>query len=196
MSAVAERMPLGEALALAGDAAVLLSAACERIVIAGSIRRRRDTIGDLELVAEPRFATTMGGLFGDIPERANLLDARCDELVADGTFGLRLDVNGRPANGSHLKRLTYRGRPLDLFAEDRPERWGVTLLLRTGSGAFNKRLVTQRAEGGWMPSGLRMRGAAIERIAGDHWEPAPTYTEESVFELLGRPYIRPEQREV
>lgn len=49
------RMPLAQALDLAVELQDLLAPACERIQIAGSIRRLRETVGDLELVAIPRM---------------------------------------------------------------------------------------------------------------------------------------------
>lgn len=196
MSSVLERIPLAEAEALANEVVELLAPACERWVIGGSIRRKRPTIGDLELIVEPQIVGTFGGLFGDMPERHSRLEERVANLLTDGVFALRLDVNDRPANGSHYKRLSYRGRALDLFIEDRPERWGVALLLRTGSAEFNHRLVTPKGQGGWMPSGLRMHSGAIEKIVGEQWEIVPTYTEEQVFALLRQPWVEPERREV
>lgn len=197
MSAVAERIPLAEAEALAARVVELLRDVTVRVVVAGSIRRRRPTIGDVEIVCEPKVTDLVqADLFGErVGEPLSLVDGRCDNLIGAGVFQPRLDVNGRPALGSRHKRLVFRERPVDLFIEPRPECWGVTLLLRTGSAEFNKRLVAPRPYG-WMPSGMHLRGAHLERLTQDGWQAIPTPTEEAVFAALGRPYVEPERREV
>lgn len=50
-----QRVPLVEARALADDLVGLLEPFAERIEVAGSVRRERPDVGDLELVAIPRF---------------------------------------------------------------------------------------------------------------------------------------------
>jgi DNA polymerase/3'-5' exonuclease PolX len=48
MSTTTERIPLAAADAIAADVLAQLQPHCERIAIAGSVRRRRPTIGDIE----------------------------------------------------------------------------------------------------------------------------------------------------
>jgi DNA polymerase/3'-5' exonuclease PolX len=54
MSLATTRRPLAEATALATELVDLLRVFCARIEIAGSVRRRRPDIGDLELVVVPQ----------------------------------------------------------------------------------------------------------------------------------------------
>ena len=58
------RIALMEATGLAGELVALLQPACERIEIAGSIRRQRPDVGDVELVVVPRLKAPLG-LFGE-----------------------------------------------------------------------------------------------------------------------------------
>ena len=49
------RWPLKEALIVAETLREVLALRCERVDIAGSIRRRKDTVGDIELLYIPRM---------------------------------------------------------------------------------------------------------------------------------------------
>lgn len=194
MSATTTRLARSEAVTLAWELLGLLSPYCERIEIAGSLRRQRPTVGDIELVCLPRFGPASRDLFNEqIEDGVNLLDLECDRLFVEGTFGKRYDKNGRPRWGSGLKWATYRDVAVDLFPVISPAQWGVDFLLRTGSAAFSKRLVTPIEQGGWMPRNLYCREGALWTTDGHR---LITPTEESVFAFIGRPYIAPERREV
>lgn len=193
------RIPLSEARSLASEAFPLLVDVCDRLAVAGSIRRGRPTVGDVELVAIARTEQRPVDLFGRL-ETADLLDERCRELLADGTFALRLDKNGHHANGRKYKRLLFRGFPLDLFVTDRAC-WGVVFLLRTGPSEFNQHLVLKRSLGGWLPRGFFFRDARVWRLPPpfdadlvDQAEPLATPEEADVFRVLGYAYVPPEQR--
>ena len=115
------RIPLARAERLAEHIAGLLEPACERIEIAGSIRRRKPEVGDLELLVVPMLVPGLDqmDLFGtpvQAGQTTNLLDARVAELLERGTFEHRLDVNGRKACGERFKRLSYQDVALDLFS--------------------------------------------------------------------------------
>jgi DNA polymerase/3'-5' exonuclease PolX len=61
--------PLPEAERVAAAIVADLAPFCARIQVAGSVRRRKEVVGDIELVAIPRY--TPSGLFGACT--ANLL---------------------------------------------------------------------------------------------------------------------------
>jgi DNA polymerase/3'-5' exonuclease PolX len=205
MSATQTRLPRSEAVALAWELVSLLSPYCERIEVAGSIRRGRPTVGDIELVCLPRFGDASRDLFQEVVEPGvNLLDLECDRLFVEGTLGKRYDKNGRPRWGSGLKWATYRDVPLDLFPVVGPTaQFGVDLLIRTGSADFAHRFVTPcerhamtragRDLGqGWLPPGYHVDRGAL-------WydgEPVATPEERQVFEAIGREFVPPEEREV
>lgn len=187
------RIPLAEAQALAAEVVEFLAPYCTQIAVAGSIRRERPTIGDIEIVCLPLYSDPPVDLFGEpTGDRPNQLDARCDWLFEQGVLGKRFDRNGRPRWGSGLKWATYRDFPLDLFPVVAPAQYGVDLLIRTGSAAFSHRFVTPRRQGGWMPDGWHVLRGALWR----HGEMLDSPTEASVFEAIGRPYIEPQDREV
>lgn len=129
-----------------------LRPACQRIEIAGSIRREKPTIGDIEIVAIPLQQLD---LF-DNPA-GSLLDLHLEQLASNGRIfkGDRWGPNYKkfhPAACPHCA--------VDLFITT-PEQWGVIFTIRTGSADFSHKLVTARLQGGLLPSHLRVSGGRI-----------------------------------
>lgn len=184
------RIPLAEAEALAVELVALLRPACERVEIAGSIRRRKADVGDVEIVAAPRFAAARD-LFGGTAGVVNCLDDLVSHLEAAGTLTRRVSDKGATAWGSRLKRALYKGFPVDLFAAFEPATFGVIHVIRTGSAEFSHRLVTPRRLGGMLPDWAQVKDGAIWHRDGTKM---PTPEEEDVFALLGIPVVPPEAR--
>lgn len=173
---------------------------CTELIVAGSLRRRKPSVGDIEVVCIARRSETTAGLFGDTVERVDLLDLRVQELLASGTLAPRLDVNGQRSLGQRSRRLLYKGTPLDLFSPADPQTFGAHLAIRTGPEPYSKRLVTpksqfvkdQPGQRGWMPNDLQMTGGALRiRASG---EVVPTPTEQRFFDAIGLAWVRPEDR--
>lgn len=203
------RIPLPEAEALAAEVLELLKPACERIEIAGSIRRRVLAPGDIEVCAIPRYGVGMGqaDLFGSVSTPAvNLLDELCRDLLLNGTFHGRLDKNGRAAIGSKFKRLIYREFALDLFACLPPTQWGVLFAIRTGPAAFAHAFVTNigsmtrpayaganhQPRPGLLPRGMRVGEG--NQLFGPDGRVIPTPEESDFFAAIGLPCLPPEER--
>lgn len=196
------RIPLDEARALADEVVDLLEVVTERIAIGGSIRRQRADVGDLEIVAIPRYeeGVEQVDMFTQAATRLNLLDARCRDFLDRGTFQPRFDKNGRAAFGEKYKRLAYKGFPLDLFSCTEAN-WGVILLLRTGPAEWNQRLVLKASHGGWLTRGYFFRDGQLWKLPPpydaslvDDATPVPTREEADVFRALGYRYVPAEQR--
>lgn len=185
------RIPRQHALEVAHEAIALLAPACERIEIAGSLRRGRPDVGDVELVAVPKTHAEPADLFGERTREVDELHDLAAQLLAAGTLAHRPDARSRIAFGGRFKRLTFRGVALDLFAVREPAvSWGVIFLLRTGPAAFSKRLVTPRYYAGALPLGYRVKDGAL----WNGGELVPTPEEADYFAALQAPYLRPEQR--
>lgn len=185
-------VPLADATRTARALVAALAPACERIEIAGSIRRRKPMVRDIEIVAIPRYAE-VSGLF-EVAERIDLLDERIRVNLASGAIAAR-QVEAHRADGSidvqtklgpAYKALIFDGLPVDLFITD-AERWGCIFALRTGPGDWNTRLVTdckryyRSVEGGR----VMYLGRAI-----------PTPEEADFFAALGQPWLDPWERSV
>ena len=173
----------------------LISPVCERIVIAGSLRREAEEVGDIELVCIPDVARAMlprsgqSNLFGDPVGdlAADALDLELHRLITKGVLNYRLDDRGRRTFGPLNKFLVHvaTGIPVDIFCTDF-ENWGLTLFVRTGPKDLNIRAMKRFRD-------LGMRGHVSSPITRSE-EEIPCPTEELVFDLLEWKYVEPRKR--
>lgn len=158
-----------------------LSPYCQRIEIAGSLRRRKPEVKDIEIVAIP-IETKMVNMFGQVTAGVGAIDGY---LTGAGIHFVK--------SGDKYKQAILReGIKLDLFLVTPPAQWGYIMAIRTGPADYSKWLVTSRRYGGAMPSYLKGRDGAIwhgTRIV-------ETPDEESFFGVLGIPMLPPELRKV
>ena len=193
------RIPYQIASDLAHDVSLMLSMACVRIEIAGSIRREAATVGDIEIVAIPKLDAAPTNLFGEpIGEPYDRLHEQCVAHLGCGSFVPRKNRLGHEAIGRKLKWMTlptgrsdYPSIGLDIYACE-PEQWGVTMAVRTGDAQFSRKLVTPRSRGGHCPDHLRFKGwRVIERKTLAQLD---TPEESDVFAAIGLQYIDPISR--
>ena len=78
--------------------------ACERWEFAGSLRRKSNSIGDLEHVVIPKFGDVPSDDMFATPDRRNLLLTRMDELVAQGKIVRHIYGNGQRWGGKRLRK--------------------------------------------------------------------------------------------
>jgi DNA polymerase/3'-5' exonuclease PolX len=161
----------------------LLSPVCSRIEIAGSLRRHKETIGDIEIVLIP---TPTLDLFGGEGFGAYQVSEVLDQA------GYILEKNGDYFKQAHLPII---GNPTgmtlnyDIFLTT-PEKWGVIFTIRTGSAEFSHRLVTPRNQGGLLPSYLKVKDGRI----WNGCEAMETPEEKDVFEACKLEWIAPRDR--
>lgn len=187
------RHPIGIAERAAHDLRDLLAPACERIEVAGSIRRRRPEVKDLELVAVPRIETEEAGLWGE-PTEVDRLNERVASLVTDDT-GLeyrRVEIHRADGstdwqyrNGPSYKALSWQGLPVDLFVVQKPADWGVLFTIRTGPADWSQRLVTDCQR--WF---MRVEGGRLLH----HGEHVPCPEERDFLAAIGQPWVEPSER--
>ncbi len=141
------------ALPIAEAWKTLLCAACDRIEIAGSIRREKDNVGDIEIVCIPRYQQDM--LQRPLLNAVTALDHLLDNFESEGI--LRKDMGGH-----RYKRyiITEHELQLDLFCTT-PAQWGVIFAIRTGPVEFSKKLVTPHWQGGFLESGYSVREGRV-----------------------------------
>lgn len=181
------RFPHARALVVAEELQAMLSPACERIAIVGSLRRLKPDVGDIELLFIPRKATRPDGLF-DVVE-VSVADEVLDTRLRDGTLVKRPNVNGVFTWGDANKHAIHvaSGIPIDFFAT-RPANWWVSLVIRTGSKDTNLRLTT----------GAQSQGASLMAYGpGVRWSNGTVTeatSERHVFELCKVPYLEPQKR--
>lgn len=181
-------MRLDEARAIANEIVTALSPACERIEIAGSIRRQKpDNIKDIEIVAISKpFRPTFG-----VKPKSGELQALVDKLRSEGEVMARTDGRGRTAWGQKYRRILWgqHAAPLDLFIVTR-ETWGAQFTIRTGDADFSHKLVTPRSMGGVLPDALILKDGMLWR-SGVHVQ---TLEEIDFFRMIDLVWIPPHQR--
>jgi len=189
------RVPFDRAVGMALEIKNRLDSGCKRIEVAGSLRRRKPHVGDLELVAIP---LPHGELFTQrCPDED--LDALLSRLISDGVLH-----NPQLCGPKYRKYESARlaGLFLDLFLCD-VETWGVLFAIRTGPAAYSKRLVTPTSKGGLLRNDLKVhRGrvwepldgiARLGSLAEGEWRALPTREERDFLELCGG-WREPERR--
>ncbi len=110
----------------------LLEPVCDRVEIAGSVRRMVPWVSDLELLVIPRLDYDTDMLGEIVNERSHLDDLilRC---IEDGQMTVRA------GNGRRNKMLVYHdgidALPIDIFVSTF-DNWGMSMVVRTGPAAF------------------------------------------------------------
>jgi len=172
-----------------------LEPVCERIAIAGSLRRCEKTVGDIEIVYVPKYAT--GKPPGELVESTiDLSLAKIWDLVNAGVLVRRQNTNGADTFGprNKLMRHVQSTIPVDLFATDERS-WANYLVCRTGPAAFNIRVATRARALGWKWHPYDA-GFSRARCGGELIEWQVIRSEEQLFEFLGWPYRQPWERKL
>lgn len=163
-----ERISLGEAVAVAEEVIDYLRRApgLGRISTAGSLRRMKETVGDIDILASGKDGTSIIRYFTRYP--------KIKRVLAEGT-----------TKGSAIIAAETGERQVDLRIVDESE-YGAALQYFTGSKAHNIKL-----RGMAKDKGLKISEYGVfrgdKKIAGQ--------TEEEVYAVMGLPYIPPELRE-
>ena len=186
-------------LPLAAQLAQRLEPYCTKIMIAGSIRRGKEFVSDVELVIIPK------------PKLYKVLDTWLER----GHIAKRLNKRGNAiAWGNKYRAFEIHDPdidatvPIDVFFCT-PDNWGLTLLIRTGDGDANKIMVTQRLFNGAMPDNMFMKDGFlwVHPDAGIHSSAAKNNpqkygfrrirsdNEMSVYRAIGLPFLSPYLRD-
>ena len=190
MNAVTDKPKFPRALAqrVADDLCAVLSPLCDRIVVAGSLRRGKATVGDVEILYIGRTETRpdCADMFGSI--EVNLADEAISGLEKAGVIERRRNVAGSEMYGpkNKLVRHCETGLPVDLFATTAPCWWNY-LVCRTGPADSNMRIcmAAQRQGWKWNPYGPGFsQGDEIREMT----------SEEDVFAFVGLPCLPPSER--
>jgi len=168
-----------------------LGPSCERIEIAGSVRRGKPDVGDIEIVAVPKtteqrdlFGNSVAAGFAGALPNGSAIDGAVQQFVLAGARLLK--------NGPRYKQIALpEGINLDLFLVLPPAQFGVIMAIRTGPAEFSKWLVTARKDGGALPSNCQVRAGAVWRDGAI----VPMPQETDLFNFLGLAWSEPGQRQ-
>ena len=167
-----------QACRIAEGVASILEPECERIAIAGSIRRGKPEVKDIEIVVIPK-TRVVKDMF-KLPITFSALEQYPWSLIGK----LVLD-------GPRQKKIRlYEGIALDLYIVLPPAQWGVIYTIRTGPADFSQWVVTPRKKGGALPSSSKVsEGRVLE-----YGKPLAMGEEIDFLNYLGLGWIEPEER--
>lgn len=154
----------------------LLKPYCDKIKIAGSLRRGRSEVGDIDIVCVPKESLSGEDLFSEevsrLPEFTNLINS----------FP-RVKGNGF---GKYTRLILPEGLDMDLSMCNQ-HNFGVILMIRTGPSLFSERMVTDIKK-----NGFKVEGGFLRQINDGRIIPCPE--EADFFRITGQEFIEPNLR--
>jgi len=181
------KYPRADALAVAREMVKWLRPHCERIICAGSLRRRKLEVGDVEILFIPKR----------LPRREGLFDIKWfeqTEIAFSAMLGGRLieqrkSVRGSECWGEKNRRAVHvpSGIPVDFFTAT-PANWFNYLVCRTGGMESNIKIAAaaQKKRWKWKPYG--------SGFINERGELVTVASEREVFELAGLLFLEPWER--
>jgi DNA polymerase (family 10) len=177
------KIELQEAAGIGNSILKHISPVIDRGEVAGSVRRKKEIVGDIEIVA-----------ISDRREQLLKLLADCGQLIKPGVPGA-IPWTFKPGS-KYIRVRLNEGMNLDLFMAT-PRNWGGLFLMRTGSAVDNK----GNPFSGFVPSifkrwkimsgGGRMTDCMPTMPTGEQlWVPE----EQDFFDLLEMDFVPPELR--
>jgi DNA polymerase/3'-5' exonuclease PolX len=164
----------------------LLRPACARINIAGSVRRCKPTVGDIELVAVPIVNDNLIGEPAGWP-----IDVVIRNNIDSGNF---TELYGSCTEGTRCASFTIGTPPVQVHINIvKPDSFGLALAMRTGPSDFSIRLGTQKYKGGLLMDGYEIKGMSLWRTQ-DARELVPTPKERPFLERFCSGWIEPHLR--
>lgn len=181
------KFPRAAALSVARELCILLRPACDQIIVAGSLRRMKPEVGDVEILFIPKEYTEPDGLFDQVKRFRS--DQILETCLQNGLLAKRKSSAGSDSWGPKNKLAIHceTGIPVDLFHATH-RNWFNYLVCRTGSSQNNIRIASEAKNKGWKwhpyDSGF----------TDNHGNPVTVHSESEVFSLLGLPYLDPKDR--
>ncbi|MFJ9459008.1 DNA polymerase/3'-5' exonuclease PolX [Kitasatospora sp. NPDC101447] len=161
------RTLLDTATELADQLVAALSAVpgCTRCAYAGSLRRMRETVGDIDVLATAEDSAPLMAALTELPYVAEVIGSGTTKTSVRTTQGVQVDLRVVPE-----------------------EDWGAALVYFTGSKAHNIKLRTMAVR-----AGLKLSEYGLFEVDGG--AKVVSETEDEVYAALGLPWIAPTLRE-
>jgi DNA polymerase/3'-5' exonuclease PolX len=164
-------MELLKAQDLADELIEFLLPLCSRAEVAGSTRRKKPNVHDIEIVAIPKNINNLKNKLG------------LHLLRSDG----KAKSNPFMKAGDKYIQFRYKGEQIDLFLAEE-DNWGLIYLIRTGSAAFSAHILAtwKKVTGGGYSENGYLHTADGKKIV--------TKEETDVFKLCRMEFVDPELR--
>ena len=194
---IVSKFELGVAQNIADNLIALLGPYCEKLNIAGSIRRQKPLVKDIELVCVPKKVFIQTELFGNgidlvVPEFKKTIEAASEKIVKG-------NIDGR-----YMQVILKNGIVLDLFLPKLSDYYRQ-FAIRTGSGDYSRYIIASA----WRKKGWCGTDSGLRRITdcyknGTTWKcynenaelPPVWHSEEEFFDWLGVKCVNPSERNV
>lgn len=150
------KIPYAEAIKRAEVWKDTLLCLCEKVALAGSLRRKKATVGDIEMVFVPKRMPKAADLFDAVfgnskpPVLVDVTDSFFETALKDGMLSKRIGQAGHTAWGPSNKLAidVASGIPIDFFSTTL-ECFPMLLVIRTGGKQTNINLANAAARRGW-----------------------------------------------
>lgn len=178
---------------------------CERVNIAGSIRRQKKEVGDIEIICIPKLIKTVKRDMFQNEEATYSNDPKFNEIV----LGLGQVLKGKTV-GRMMQIKLPQDITLDLFMPD-PADYYRQYAIRTGSADYSHKVIAQ----GWLDIGwCGVPGLGLRKVSdcktfynrqhqkewkciNDRPELPPIWeSEQEFFDWIKVPFIHPKDRNV
>ena len=197
--------PLSNALYIANDISKRLVAHCDKIHIAGSVRREKPFVKDIEIVCLPKKETLWS--------QVDMFSGPSAKKQNIGEFGMAIyelgDVLKGNPYGKYMQIKLSWGINLDLFMPDSFDYYRQ-YAIRTGSAEYSAKVIAGGwRKLGWCGSNVGLRkmsdcvekknpdGKSIWKCVNENAERPPNWqSEEEFFDWLNVRWIVPEARTI
>jgi len=182
-----KKYPRADALAVAAELCRVLKPLTERLIVAGSLRRRKPMVGDVEILYIPKQEYQALDLFSTAS--VSLVDDLLNRLLKEGIIQQRKNVHGSVMWGDKNKLALHAasGIPVDFFSAN-VSNWFNYLVCRTGGAGNNMQIASAAQKLGmkWNPYGIGFT---------DRWGKVQQVTRErDAFDFVGLPFKEPWER--
>jgi DNA polymerase/3'-5' exonuclease PolX len=164
---------------------------CERIEVAGSLRRKTEDVGDVEIVCIPKVEFPQMSLLGIGSEQGPKVTPLYEAVERLEYVEPRVDENGATKMGPRYMALRdkYTGVPIDFFCVLPPAQWGVIMTIRTGPADFSHKLMKIAKRRGY-----RCEDGVLKDVRRRNGEPVLTPEERDFFKTISVAWTEPEKR--
>jgi DNA polymerase/3'-5' exonuclease PolX len=177
-----------DALPIAQKFVAFLGKHCTRCVIAGSLRRKRQLVSDIEILFVSKITRVPDpqDLFRERTIPVSAASLAIDALLNSGQIVKRLNRNGHTTWGPYNKLAIHAGIPVDLF-ETSEDCFFNALVVRTGPAESNVLIASAAKRLGW---NWHAYGSGFTRGR----ETKIVKSERDAFDHVQLPYLEPWNR--
>lgn len=176
-------MKYKEALHLAQSWKKRLTPHCNRIEIAGSIRREKPEVKDIELLCIPKTVQLQSSMFAEEEATRHRDPGFPTAITAAPQTRI---IKGNPHTGKYIQiELQDDEIKIDIFIAT-PENWGFMLAIRTGPADYSHKVLGRR----WVKFGYHGEDGILKRGG----VPVMVPEETDLYNLLDLTYLHPKER--